>query len=396
MLELLSFVVLALVAVILLIIVIIMGIKFLYNKKKNLDSKKLIKKIKRVLFLMSFVILINILLIIISQKTTTTPTIVDDFGNEIENSISELESVEINGKKEWISIRGKNKNNPILLFLAGGPGGSQMAAVRHDLAQLEDNFVVVNWDQPGSAKSYNAQKISSITLETYIDDGIALSKYLVDRFNKEKIYLVGESWGSALGIYLVNENPNLFHSFIGTGQMINFKETEIIDYKLALKIAKENNDIKVVKDLEKNGVPPYYGKGVTMKSAIYLNYLTKQMNRNPKISNSGYSTFRDVGSSEYGVLDKINYFRGIINTFNNVYQQLYDIDLRDDIKKLDVPIYFFIGRHDINAPTELVEDYNNILVAPENEIVWFENSGHSPWINESDKFIKEVLNKNSN
>ena len=124
---------------------------------------------------------------------------------------------------------------------------------------------------------------------------------------------------------------------------------------------------------------------------MYLNYLSNYMAGNPEIHNPGYNTLRDIGSSEYGLLDKINFFRGIVNTFNHVYQQLYDINMRTDYAKLDVPVYFFLGRHDINAPTVLVEEYVQALEAPDKRIVWFDHSGHSPWINERGKFVEEVL-----
>ena len=90
-------------------------------------------------------------------------------------------------------------------------------------------------------------------------------------------------------------------------------------------------------------------------------------------------------------MDKINFFRGIINTYNNVYKQLYTINLRTDYAKLDVPVYFFLGRHDVNAPTVLAEEYVKVLDAPDKGIVWFEHSGHSPWINEPAKFVEEAL-----
>ena len=140
-----------------------------------------------------------------------------------------------------------------------------------------------------------------------------------------------------------------------------------------------------------NGMPPYYGKDVTWKSAVYLNYLSAYMAGNPDIHNPGYNTLRDIGSPEYGLLDKINFFRGIINTYNHVYQQLYNINMRTDYTELAVPLYFFLGRHDVNAPTALVEEYVEVLNAPHKEIVWFEHSGHSPWVNERDMFIEEVL-----
>lgn len=324
-------------------------------------------------------------LIIISQFTASTPPI------DAENSISELIKIDLNGRKQWISLRGRDKSAPVLLFLAGGPGGTQMAAVRNELTKLENYFVVVNWDQPGSGKSYYAEKIQNITTDTYIKDGYALTEYLKKRFLKDKIYLIGESWGSALGIFLVDFFPESYHALIGTGQMIDFAETERMDYARAMEIAKDKGDTSLIRRLTANGEPPYYGKNVTLKSAVYLNYLTSYMARNPDIHNPGYNTFRDISSSEYGLLDKINFFRGVINTYNHVYQQLYDIDMRIGYTKIDVPVYFFLGRYDVNAPTVLVEEYERILEAPDKRIVWFEHSGHSPWINERDKFIEEVI-----
>jgi pimeloyl-ACP methyl ester carboxylesterase len=173
--------------------------------------------------------------------------------------------------------------------------------------------------------------------------------------------------------------------------MIDFAETERMDYAKAMEIAKNNGDTALIEKLTANGEPPYYGKDVTWKSAAYLNYLSAYMASDPNIQNPGYNTLRDIASSEYGLLDKINYVRGIIKTYGHVYQQLYDIDLRTDYTKLNVPVYFFLGRYDINAPTVLVEEYERVLNAPDKGIVWFEHSGHSPWINERAKFVKEVL-----
>lgn len=345
---------------------------------------------KTVVFYIAIMI-VNLGLVIFSQRNAYTPPIVDEKGNVPKNSIAELIEIELNGRKQWISLRGWDKGSPVLLFLAGGPGGSQMAAVRHELAELEKHFVVVNWDQPGSAKSYYADKIKNIIAQTYIEDGYALTEYLKERFSQEKIYLMGESWGSALGIFLVDRYPCSYHGLIGTGQMVDFVETERLDYAKALEIAEARNNTKLINKLKANGEPPYYGKNVTWKSTVYLNYLSAYMAADPRIQNPGYNTFRDIFSPEYGLLDKINYIRGIINTFNHVYQQLYDTDLRVDFVKVDVPVYFFLGRHDINAPVELAEEYYQLLDAPDKKLVWFEHSGHSPWINEPEKFVAEVL-----
>jgi pimeloyl-ACP methyl ester carboxylesterase len=330
--------------------------------------------------------------IVYSQKMAYTPPIVGDNGKVLAGSISTLEKVHLGGSEQWITIRGKNKKNPVLLFLAGGPGGSQLAATRIQLKKLEENFVVVNWDQPGAGKSYHAVPTKMLTPERYISDASQLTHYLCQRFNQEKIYVVGESWGSVLGILLVQRTPKLFNAFIGTGQMVAFTDTEIYDYEQALKIANERGDTKKSEELKKQGTPPYYGNDVTWKGNAYYGYLGDYMSKNPDIERPGYNTLEDLAGPEYGLYDKLNYVLGIINTFNHVYQQLYDVDLRKQAVKIDVPVYILEGRHDINAPTALAEEYFNSLNSPKKEFIWFEHSGHSPWINERDKFVDTMVN----
>lgn len=174
--------------------------------RKKTNPKQLIR-LKRTATLFAVLVILNVGLVALTQITASTPRIIDENGNTPENSIAELTELELNGRKQWISLRGWDKNKPVLLFLAGGPGGTQMAAVRHELAELEKHFVVVNWDQPGSGKSYYAEKTEKITVDTYVRDGYALTEYLKQRFSQEKIYLVGESWGSALGISWLSSIP---------------------------------------------------------------------------------------------------------------------------------------------------------------------------------------------
>jgi len=391
MIQTVVFFLLTLLATLALAAVVVLAVYGAIARQRNKANPRQFVRLKKAATVFAVVAILNAGQLTYTQLTASTPRIVDEKGNTPENSIAELIELELNGRKQWISLRGWDKNAPVLLFLAGGPGGSQMAAVRHELAELEKHFVVVNWDQPGSGKSYYAEKTKNITVQTYLQDGYALTEYLKERFSQEKIYLLGESWGSALGIFLAHEHPESYQAFIGTGQMVAFAETERLDYAKAMEIAKNKGDTALIEKLLANGEPPYYGKDVTWKSAVYLNYLSNYMTNNPSIQNPGYNTFRDIFSSEYGLLDKINYIRGIINTYGHVYQQLYDIDLRTDYNKLNVPVYFFLGRHDLNAPPELVEEYERVLDAPAKGIVWFEHSGHNPWINERERFAEEVV-----
>lgn len=339
------------------------------------------------------ILAVAVLAVVFSQFFADTPAILDAEGQPLAGSIASLERVELNGSQQWISIRGSDTRKPILLFLAGGPGGSQLTTERFALGGLEKHFVVVNWEQPGAGKSFEAVNRSTLTPERYIEDGHALVTYLKNRFGQQKIYVLGESWGSALGIMLVQRYPEDFYAFIGTGQMIAFLETDLSCYNFALNWARERGDNDKVEKLLKLGPPPYYGAGTAMKSATYLLDTYDYMNQNPEIMNNGFNTWRDLAAPEYGLYDKVSWFRGVLETFDVVYPQLWSVDFRTQATQLDVPVYFLIGRHDINAPTYLTEEYFKVLKAPQKEIIWFEHSGHNPWVDESEKFMEVIVNQ---
>ncbi len=338
-------------------------------------------------------ILVSLIAIGMSQFFAMTPPITDLQGNVIPGSIATLEKVNLNGSEQWVSIRGKDVNKPVLLFLSGGPGGSQLVTERRTLTGLEDHFVVVNWEQPGAGKSFDAVPRSTLSPERYVADGIELVQYLRERFDEEKVYVLGESWGSALGIWMVQRNPELFHAFIGTGQMVSFLETDKMCYEFALRVIEERGDLEKVEQLKKQGPPPYYGDGVAMKEAAFLMETFNYMNADPNIADDGFNTFQDLAGSEYGLYDKVNWFRGALETMNVVYPQLWDVDFREQAKQLEVPVYFLIGRHDVNAPPVLTEEYYELLNAPHKELIWFEHSGHNPWVTESDDFVDVIVKK---
>jgi len=348
-------------------------------KKKNRSKPRQLLKSELLWSVGLFVILV--LQVVISQMSSHTPQ---------NASLSAIEDIEINGTTQSISIRGESKDNPVILFLAGGPGGSQIQATREQLAGLESDYTIVNWEQPGVGKSYNAHPIKELTPDIYVEDGHALTAYLKDRFNKEKIYLIGESWGSYLGIRLSQAYPEDYYAFVGTGQMVAFAETERYCYDLALSIAKENNDTQQIKALENLPEVPLRGENISLDSGTYLMYLHNQMGRDSRINHTDWNTFKILFSPEYGILDTINYFRGLYYTFSHVYQQLYETDLRETHTDFEIPVYILHGRHDFNAPPYLVEDYFKKISAPDKQLIWFENSGHNPWIAESELFQNKV------
>jgi pimeloyl-ACP methyl ester carboxylesterase len=337
-------------------------------------------------------VLVAVLAVGASQRFATTPAILGADGQPLPGSIASLEQVDLNGSQQWISIRGQDTRQPVLLFLAGGPGGTQLAATRKRLGALEGHFVVINWEQPGAGKSYRAVPQAELTPERYIDDGLALVAYLRQRFDQEKIYVVGESWGSTLGVWMAQREPQWFHAVVGAGQMVAFAQTDIDCYETALRIARERGDTAKISQLEAQGPPPYPIETLMQSEANFLLYLSAEMNANPAIGGPGYDTFGDIGSPEYGLIDKVNYVRGTLDSYSWMWPQLWNIDLRTQANRLAVPVYILEGRHDINASPYLAEEYYKLLDAPHKELIWFEHSGHSLWIDEHERFV-EVLVK---
>ena len=216
------------------------------------------------------IVMVSLVAIVASQFFAATPPVTDATGQPIPGSIATLEKVEINGTEQWITIRGQDVNKPILLHLGmGGPGGGGFAT-RSLFEPLEKDFVVVAWDEPGTGKSYNALPISTLTTQRFVDDAYALTLYLRERFHQEKIYVYGVSWTSILGVKLVQQHPELFHAYIGNGQMVNTTENDILGYELELDYLTKKGDIKTIETLRRNGPPPYTGENVTGRYVAYL------------------------------------------------------------------------------------------------------------------------------
>ena len=333
--------------------------------------------------------LVSLVAVMASQFFATTPPITDAQGKVVPGSIAALEKVNLNGSEQWITIRGQDVNKPILLHLGmGGPGGGGFAT-RSLFEPLEKEFVVVAWDEPGTGKSYHAVPISTLTVDRFVEDAYALTMYLRQRFHQDKIYVYGVSWSSIIGVKLVQQHPELFHAYIGNGQMVNTTENDILGYELALEYLAEKGDIKTLETLRHNGSPPYTGENVTGRYVAFLDVLQEYMNM-PRLS--VIVPIVPFMASEYGYEDKINHTRGMNESFQVVYPQLKDLDFMTQAPKLDVPVYLFAGRNDVNAMYTIVEEYYNILEAPHKEFTWLEG-GHGLDGSNLGQFIDVMVNK---
>ncbi len=331
------------------------------------------------------------------QSHEFTPAITDAQGKVIPNSIASLEKVKLGGVEQWILIRGKDVNQPILLFLAGGPGGSEMAWVRHYNAQLENHFVVVNWDQRGAGKSFAAiNPRHAMTVKQYLSDTHDLVQMLKKRFHQQKIYLVGHSWGTILGVLTVQKYPELFYAYIGIGQMVDVRETDRINYEYTLSMAKKFNNMEALKELQEVELSPSTNDNV-LKKIFTVVKLLEQFRGDRHEFDDSYVSLKDLikNATEYSATDKQMFWHILADTFELVYPQLYQMNLNliAQAPKLDVPVYFIEGRYEYDAPFELTEKYYNMLEAPKKEFICFEKSGNFPCYEEVEKFNSIMVNK---
>jgi pimeloyl-ACP methyl ester carboxylesterase len=349
----------------------------------------------QMLFLLILVVLLASI-VLGSQWMAHTPAISGADGKPLPGSIASLEKVKLGGVDQWLIIRGQDVNKPILLFLSGGPGASEAARVLRFNSELEKHFVVVIWEQRGCGKSYpSINPKSDLTVDQYVADLLELTDILRERFDEQKIYLVGHSWGTIIGVRAAQQRPDLFHAYIGTSQMVDALETDLMIYDLVLEHSRKTGDADFVKTLETQGPPPYFGKSPIQPYATLFGR-EYQLFEAPNIQDESYRRDGDIlelmlKQPEYGWLDRLYYLLGLMNTFNVVYPQLQEMDFRVDAVRLDLPVYLVLGRHDLNNPSPIPEAYFNLLEAPKKELIFFENSGHGMLWEEADLFQRLMV-----
>jgi proline iminopeptidase len=331
-----------------------------------------------------------------------TPAFRNSKGEVVENSIAEMKMVTLGNTKQSIIIRGENRINPVLLLLHGGPGSSETALFRYYNSPLEKKFIVVYWDQRACGKSYTKQSATGpLSINMFVEDICELALYLKVNFHKNKIFLLGHSWGTLIGILAVSKHPEHFCAYVGTGQVSSMAESESESYRFALNRAVEQHNQKAIRELKEIGEPQnaVYKGGVT-GIRIQRKWLTYFGGAIYGCKSMGKLIGKVLTAKEYNFADVIRFFKSLNAPSRNALSQneFMKIDLFQTVKGLDVPVYFFLGMHDFQVASVVAEKYYQYLKAPKKKLVWFENSAHCPCFEESEKFNKLmvdiVLNEN--
>lgn len=311
------------------------------------------------------------------------------------NGIEALEQVEIGGIKQWIQIRSHDTRNPVLLFLHGGPGYSNIATTWHSTRGWEEYFTVVNWDQRGAGKTYasnDAQAIlPTITKERMIADTEEMIALIRKRFGKRKIFLVGHSWGSVLGMEMALRHPDWLHAYIGMGQSIDFQESERRGWQFTLDQARAAGDTKNAQALE-SVADAFNGRRPITPRDLYTQRPLLEAYGGAIYRRKGYET--EVAAvrlaPDYTAADRAAFN---VSTEYAMLKLLPELVMTDfsKIDRLACPIIIFNGRHDYNVSQSVAAEWFSRLKTPSKALIWFENSGHMMMNEEQGKTLIELV-----
>ena len=316
------------------------------------------------------------LAVAITRPAETDP-IVDADGDVVPGSVAELTTVDVGEHDLALMLRGVSADNPVLLFLAGGPGGSELGAMRRHSADLEDHFVVATLDQRGTGRSYGAlDPTSTLTVNGAVAEVVVVTDYLRDRFGEDRIYLVGQSWGSLLGVLTVQQRPDLFSAFVGAGQMVDPTATDRRFYDDTLAWARRTGNQDLADTLVANGPPPYTDP-LGYEPALGYEHELYPYDHSENSEGAGQMG-ENIFVEEYALLDQLHIFAGMLDTFALLYPQLDGIDFRTQVPRLEVPVYLVQGAHEAPGRAEPAQEWFDALDAPAKELFVLDTSGHRP------------------
>jgi pimeloyl-ACP methyl ester carboxylesterase len=310
------------------------------------------------------------------------------------NGVQVLETVRLGGMEQWVSIRGSDRNNPVLLFIHGGPGSNEMAFAWTFQRGWEDYFTVVHWDQRGAGKTLrqNGAEATAPTLsrERIAADAVELIAHLRERFGQDKIVVVGHSWGGPIGLDAALARPEWVSAYVGIGPLLNLKAGEEIAFERMTRMARERNDAEGMAELA--ALAPYPGEG-----PLTLERLDQE--RKWVMRYGGLAAGRDNAthyfrsarlSPSYDADDRAAINAGGALSVPALLDDMNTIDFLP-IHQTSFPVVMFVGRHDLTTPYEVTQTWMDALDAPFKRLVMFENSAHLPMVEEPGRTLVALV-----
>jgi pimeloyl-ACP methyl ester carboxylesterase len=312
----------------------------------------------------------------------STPPFRTPKGEILTGSIADIGYLRLGGLDQWVMIRGENLANPPIILLHGGPGLTETPLFRHFNAPLEKSFTVVYWDQRGAGKSFDRRiPRSSMAVEQFIADLDELVDVVCKRVGKNQVAIFGHSWGSALGVLYSARFPEKVAAYVGSGQIGDSAAGESASYAFALAEAGRLNNRRALKQLSAIGSPPHNAASLWTERT-WLQRLEGKLGTKALLEMGRIF----LGGPESSIFDLPNLLRGFRFSLDAMWAEVSTLNLAKLVPALEMPVFFFLGRHDHWVPPETSVAYFDTLTAPLKKLIWFEESGHEPFADEPAKF----------
>lgn len=301
-----------------------------------------------------------------------------------DHSISVLEQADINGSKQEIMIRGKDRENPVIIFVHGGPGCSEIPYASKYQDLLENSFTVVNYDQRASGKSYHFfEDYSNLSSDLLVEDLLALTDYISERLGKEKVILIGHSYGTYIATQAAYQAPEKYEAYIGIGQMSDTVDSEIDSLNYVIEQAQIAGNMDDAAHLQ--GLTEQISAGEMFTPR---NYVIEYGGASRLIKNPDGNNMDMLLSSEYNVLDVIRYNYGLSYSQRILLPDVVENPLPSIVTELQVPCYFIMGEYDYMTSSDAAEAYFDQIKAEHKEFISYEKSAHYPQFEEKQKFYE--------
>ena len=310
-----------------------------------------------------------------------------DYAVTTPNGIDEATYVTLGGLEQWITIRGEDRKNPVLLLLHGGPGDATNPWGYAGFRNWLKYFTVVQWDQRGAGRTLGrngAAAASTITIDRMVQDGVELAALLSKRLQKDKIVVVGHSWGSTLGVFMAKARPELFHAFVGTGQVADPARSYAVAYAALMEKASRDGNARAVEELKAIGPPPYKdGKGF----AIQRKWSNLFEGADVFLASAVGFALLAPGYSPGDIND---WFDGQNVSAEHLVPEISALDAKRLGGEFSLPVFVIQGAEDFTTPTSLAETYLHSLQAPRKAFATIDGAGHFAVFTKQDLFLKEL------
>jgi pimeloyl-ACP methyl ester carboxylesterase len=289
--------------------------------------------------------------------------------------------IRIGGIDQWITIKGDDRGNPVLLYLHGGPGDAASPFADSMFGGWEKDFTMVQWDQRGAGRTYGKSGPSieqTMTIERMTQDGVEVAEYLAKHLHKKKIIVMGASWGSILGIHMAHLRPGLFYAYVGLAQMVNIRQNQSASYARVLELARGAGDQQAITELVGVGPMPWNSDAIS-KWHIYrkweLTYQAKRVTAPPAPSEISAAYASPEEQAQWAAADDFSgaHFFGM-----TLSGPLEDVDLPALGTEFAIPIFILQGKEDLTALPDLAKSYFDSIKAPRKQFYLVPGTGHEP------------------